>query len=555
VMPRRPGRFTLAAACGVAGIAFGLLMNLSVVATYGGEMSAERFLTLQARALPFDLMHVLGNVTLALVAGPAMIRLLIRFRERFIWTRVPAPATGSRLAAVAVVLVIGAGLLAPPERAEAAADVQAAVGWLGSVQNSDGGFGPSSGDDSSVVTTSWAILGLAAAGVNAYDLPARGTTTPIAYLRANSDAISSTGDIARTIMALRSAGVDPRRFGDRNLVIELLERRRANGSYEGWPNATAFAVIALRQAGVEGGTGRSTDWLRQRQNDDGGWGATVGAPSDADTTGAVLQAVGGERTVRRAVSFLRRAQRPSGGFPLGGSGGTVNTQTTGWAIQGLIAAGLNPARFRRDKRSAAEYLAQLQQTDGHFRYSAASDQTPVWVTASVLVAAAAERFPIEAPPREPVPAPPPVAPGGGSVPVAPGGSGSSGGSGGGSGLYGGTGGGSSGSGSGSGGSFGAGGGPSGSGGSPGSTDNSVRPRPIDPGAQPSGPDSSTSSDDDPFGPGSGPDPATLAAAEAAAADVEEQRAAPDPVAPAGIGLGLAGITAGGLWWFGRRRAW
>ena len=31
--------------------------------------------------------------------------------------------------------------------------------------------------------------------------------------------------------------------------------------------------------------------------------------------------------------------------------------------------------------------------------------------------------------------------------------------------------------------------------------------------------------------------------------------APRAAAPAGIALGLAGITAGGLWFFGRRRDW
>ena len=85
------GRFTLAAACGLAGIAYGGLLNFSLMATYGGELSVQRFTALESRAIPFDLAHAVGNVVFALIAGPAMLRMLVRFRERFEWrARTPA---------------------------------------------------------------------------------------------------------------------------------------------------------------------------------------------------------------------------------------------------------------------------------------------------------------------------------------------------------------------------------------------------------------------------------------------------------------------------------
>jgi energy-coupling factor transport system substrate-specific component len=80
---RRIGRFSLAAVCGLAGIAYGALLNFSLMVTYGGEASLDRFLVLSGRAIPFDLAHALANIALALVAGPAMVRMLVRFRERF----------------------------------------------------------------------------------------------------------------------------------------------------------------------------------------------------------------------------------------------------------------------------------------------------------------------------------------------------------------------------------------------------------------------------------------------------------------------------------------
>ncbi|HEY6729985.1 MAG TPA: hypothetical protein VI039_03055, partial [Solirubrobacterales bacterium] len=71
---RNAGRFTLAAICAFAGIFYGALLNFSLMATYGGDLSLRHFLVLEARAIPFEVAHVLGNVVLALVAGPAMVR-------------------------------------------------------------------------------------------------------------------------------------------------------------------------------------------------------------------------------------------------------------------------------------------------------------------------------------------------------------------------------------------------------------------------------------------------------------------------------------------------
>ena len=83
----RLGRVGLAIACGFAGVAFGALMNFSLMASYGGELTLDRFAALEVRAIPFDAAHAIGNITLALIAGPAMVRMLVRFKERFEWRR------------------------------------------------------------------------------------------------------------------------------------------------------------------------------------------------------------------------------------------------------------------------------------------------------------------------------------------------------------------------------------------------------------------------------------------------------------------------------------
>jgi Prenyltransferase and squalene oxidase repeat len=391
---RDAGRFILAAACGLAGIAYGALLNFSLMATYGGELSLERFLALQARAVPFDLAHAIGNVALALVAGPAMVRMLVRFRQRFEW-RTPALAS-----AVVAALILAAAL---PSTARAV-DTTETVQWLVEHQNPDGGWGPSVGDGSSVETTAWVMLGLEAAGGNPLDVMKAGRS-PVDFLRANVGDLSSAGDYARTIVALEGAGVDPRSFGGRDLVERLLDRRAANGSYVGWPGTTAFAVIALRAAGATGSLQHTIDWLATVQNPDGGWGDLPQPPSTADGTGAVLQAIPHTKPAVDALEYLRGHQRGGGGYVTGGNG-AVNSMSTAWAVQGMLAAGVDPATVRKGGRSALDYLATRRAKDGHYTYSSSSDQTPVWVTGQVLAAVAGEAFPIEPPPprlTQPVP--------------------------------------------------------------------------------------------------------------------------------------------------------
>jgi energy-coupling factor transport system substrate-specific component len=385
---RNAGRLTLAAVCGFAGIAYGVLLNFSLMATYGGDLSIQRFLVLEARAIPFDAAHAIGNIAFALLAGPAMVRMLVRFRERFEW-RTPAVATALLLALLLVPAVI-------PNPAKAA-DAGLTASWLESVQNSDGGFGASPGDDSSSSITGWVMLGLEAAGRNPLDVARQGST-PVDFLRSNLGEVSSSGDLARTIVALEGAGVDPRSFGGRNLVDALLKRREADGSFEDWPGTTSYSTIALRTAGA-GGLEKTLSWLSSVQNSDGGWGDVPGQPSNADVTAAVMQAIPDTKAAGRGLSYLRKHQRSDGGFALGGSGG-VNSQSTGWAIQGMIAVGADPAKIASGANSALDYLAACQAADGHYAYSASSNQTPVWVTGEVLVAAAGDALPISPPPRE-----------------------------------------------------------------------------------------------------------------------------------------------------------
>jgi energy-coupling factor transport system substrate-specific component len=386
---RRVGRLGLAAVCAFAGFAYGALLDFSLMVTYGGEQSLDRYLAISARGVPFNIAHAAGNAALALVAGPAMVRMLLRYRRRFQF----AWGSAVRMACTVAALLIAGSVALHSNRATAASPASA-QSWLRQVQNDDGGWGFAPGEESSPAMTGWAVLGLEAAGVNPLDL-SHGDATPISYLAGTVGEITTTGDIERTVLVLRGAGVDPRHFQGHDLIRRLLARRGGDGSWGGQVNPTAFGILALRAAGSTAGSSRSAGWLRSHQNDDGGWGFAAGAASDPDSTGAVLQALassGKSSGIRAGVRYLRNVQRSGGGFAL--ASGAVNSQSTAWAVQGLIAAGVSPSSVRNGRGSPLSYLATTQAGDGHYRYSHSSDQTPVWVTGQTLAAVSGKAFPL-----------------------------------------------------------------------------------------------------------------------------------------------------------------
>jgi energy-coupling factor transport system substrate-specific component len=412
---RNAGRVTLAATCGFAGILYGALLNFSLMATYGGDLSLRHFLVLEARAIPFEVAHVLGNVVLALVAGPAMVRMLTRFRERFEWERRgedepegPTP-TRARLSlrgggiAVLLLAVFALGALAPTP---AQADVTRGVDWLEAQQRPSGGWGADTGREAGAEMTGWVMLGLAAAGRNPLDVTKFGKS-PVDFLRNHMDEVRDAGDVARTILALEAAGVDSRDFAGEDLVDRLLLQRRANGSYQGWPGTSAYAVLALRAAGANDAAAPTVEWLRKVQGKEGGWGNEPQSPSTAEITGAVLQVLtSGSKAADEALAYLRKAKRPNGGFAPGNNL-SANGQATAWASQGLLAAGKDPAGFGPGKSSYA-YMRELQTDDGYFLQAPGLESSPVWVTADVLVALSGHHLPISAPDREPQPKPAPT---------------------------------------------------------------------------------------------------------------------------------------------------
>jgi energy-coupling factor transport system substrate-specific component len=383
----RIGRWPLALACMVVGFGFAAVQDVGDWVTYSDHSAAALGIYV-GKGIGFDLIHAGGCVVFALLFGPALTRSIQRFARRLQvrWQSAAAVGTIGAVVLIGVVLDIqntafGVG------QASAASDPTA---YLLGAQNRDGGLGAAPGQLSDPTFAGWAALGLASAGHNPLDV-SHGGTSLLDYVRAAPR--SDVGALERTILALRAAGLS-----GQNLVGALRAKFRSDGSVSDQVNLTAFAILALRAAGAPAPS-RTVVWLRRQQNADGGFSfATAGGASDVDDTGAALEALGADA---RAVAFIRTQQNGDGGFP-SQPGESSNAQSTAWAVQGLLAAGVDPGSLhRRGARAPLAYLQSLVAPDGHVRYARGTDQTPVWVTAQALMALERKPLPLAPVPRAP----------------------------------------------------------------------------------------------------------------------------------------------------------
>ena len=167
---RHLGRLGLACACAAMALVYGALLDLSVMVTYGGEQSLDRYLALSARGVPFNVAHALGNFGIAFVAGPALVAMIERYRSRLEFRWHPAGVLPLVLAAI---VLAGLGPPADDSRAAGAASARA---WLERARENSGGYAATPGLGASVQMTGWAMLGLEAAGRNPLDVGPRRRT-------------------------------------------------------------------------------------------------------------------------------------------------------------------------------------------------------------------------------------------------------------------------------------------------------------------------------------------------------------------------------------------
>ena len=290
--------------------------------TLAARQDLDTYLAIAGSSLPYNLAHAVGNVVFCLVIGPVFIRSLRRYRRRFEVRWAPRALGPAGLA----VTVVAVALMLAPAAVAATPGARAAT-YLKRVQNRDGGFGAAKAQGSNQLITGWVALGLESARINPRQVKRSRGRAVTTYLRRGAGSLKDTGELERTIMVLASAKLNPRRFAGRDLVAELMRRRRGDGSWAGNVAHTAFGIFALRAAGAAAGSAsvqESARWLVAQQNADGGFGYVAKAETDTDDTGAVLQALGAAGVGRRRRRERRRrlpAQDPEQRRRLGSDAG------------------------------------------------------------------------------------------------------------------------------------------------------------------------------------------------------------------------------------------
>jgi len=269
-----------------------------------------------------------------------------------------------------------------------------ALGYLKSIQHEDGGFGE---EESNFAKTCWVVMALVSAKQDPHKWIKNGSS-PIDYLRANiNNTEMGTADYARTILALLSAGEDPRNFGGVDLVSKLKERVKQDGQIGDFIYTTIWGIIALSACGEN--VSKSVEWLIAHQNEDGGFGWAVGAESDYDDTASAIQALiaGGvprdSEVIKKALGYLKTGQNDDGGFRYFGNSAS-NSASDAWIIQGLVAAGENPMEWRKNNVSVVEHLLSLQTSEGYFKYTKYEVSNPCYMTSCAVMALLGKCHPI-----------------------------------------------------------------------------------------------------------------------------------------------------------------
>lgn len=157
-------------------------------------------------------------------------------------------------------------------------------------------FGSSDPTYDGAYRQSMALLGLKAAG-------ARVPATAVAWL-ASQQCSTGSFEAYRADTSVPCANPDPATFAGPD------------------SNSTALAALALKAAGKGSAANRAITVLRSVQNADGGWGYTLGAASDVNSTALVLAALQAFPTtlqadgpIPRGTAYLKKAQLPCTAAP------------------------------------------------------------------------------------------------------------------------------------------------------------------------------------------------------------------------------------------------
>ena len=354
------------------GLVFGVIMDISVWVTYGagsrrspsscaisGDVAAvqprprgrQRRLLPRLRAGARARAAALPRAARGALGRPGRRRAAGARRA----ARAAARARRRRLGALA-------GRAAAPTRP--AAQTRAA-GWLTRAQNADGGWGAAPGARSNAVQTAWTVIGLAASGRNPLRVRTRGAHAAARCCARRPPARAPTADLQRTALGARRRG--PVAADRRRVRSPARARSARDGSFSRLVNQTVLRdPRAARRGRQRARPPRAPrrDLARAPARTATAASASPAAARAAPTTRparcmALAIARGrGARSVRARRAPGSRATRTATAATRSSRRARSNAQSAALAVQGLLAAGRDPARQRR--RGARSPLAFLR---------------------------------------------------------------------------------------------------------------------------------------------------------------------------------------------------
>ena len=307
-----------------------------------------------------------------------------------------------------LVAVALAALLASALPALAAVDTAAALNYLKTWQNADGGFGSSFSPDSALGSTADVVLAIVAADGDPATFAHEGNT-PLTYLAANAASAATGGDLAKLILAAIAAGESPRSLGGVDSVAKLEGLLGAQGKI-GTETDTfvghCLAVLALRSA-QRPIPAATIDHIKAAQQDNGAWAwdGSSATSADTNTTAFAVQALiaAGEAAssdaVASALAYYEGIQNDDGGWPYQNPsdfGTDTDANSTAVTIQAILAAGQDPSGAgwtTAENNTPVVALEALQNESGAFAWQATMPDDNLLATVQALPALAGKVLP------------------------------------------------------------------------------------------------------------------------------------------------------------------
>jgi len=284
-------------------------------------------------------------------------------------------------------------------------NIRDALDYLHGAQNMGGSIGRGLSE------TPWAVITITAAGDNPYEWGSLMDCLrdhPSENYESNVTVFSNPSGWAAMVLAISSAGEDPRDFGGMNYVLYL--KSYYDGEKMGYSNSNydpyddALTILALISAGEKPHSSIIQNLIKRliaEQNpDDGSWEFTHHSDGGrVSHTAIAIQALASagyvqDTSVTNALNYLRSAQNDDGGFP--DDGGSSNSLATAHVIQAIISAGENPDSWRKNGKTPFDCLTDLQHAEGYFNKIPGSspDSSKIPCTSAAATALAGRPYPV-----------------------------------------------------------------------------------------------------------------------------------------------------------------